>query len=374
MPNARFNLAGTSVASLLLKQRSIRLIANWYPEYKAKRRLYILTFAMLILFIASMYASAPLTGEEERAVDKVRAMQASLWEWLNSPPVRAEAAKWAELTGWDDTDPAQNDPGRSGLIGVEWSEFTTTLGPLAAKQASAGPLWAAHILRWFDKAGVSKGDRVMIYASGSFPGFLASALAAAETRELRVELAVSLGSSTWGANRMEAPWPRMELQLRNSGLLKTRSRYYTPGGRGESGGNYSPLAMAVLEEAAAAAQVPFLKPNGLDEVIKRKTGEIREFRPKLLVIVGGSASVTGGSDDMLPAGLIKPPRGGGMGRGIAKAALDERIPVLHLLNVRELSRQVGLDSSSSSLNRILQAAGLICFFAALVTHRRWGWG
>ena len=69
-----------------------------FPEYAAKRRLFILTLVMLGIFIASMYASAPLTGEEGRAVDKIRAMHASLWEWLNSPPVRAEAAKWAEKT------------------------------------------------------------------------------------------------------------------------------------------------------------------------------------------------------------------------------------------------------------------------------------
>ena len=337
-------------------------------EHMAKKRLYTITFVIIVIFIFSRYGTATMTVEEKRAIDQVRAMHVSLWEWVNSPPVRATAAHWAEKSDLEDVDPYIVDNRMSGLVGVEWSEITTTLGPLAAKQASTDPVWAAHILRWFDKADLVSGDRVMIMASGSFPGFLVSALAASETRGLKVELTVSLGSSTWGANRMEAPWPLLELCLRKAGCLKTQSRYYTPGGRGETGGNYSEDAMALLKEASVAAGVPFIRLNDLNEVILMKTEEIRKYNPKLLILIGGAASITGGTDDILPTGLITSSTSG-MGQGVAKAALAEGITVLHLLNVKELTRK----ANSLSSNWKWQAAGLVCFFAVLITHRRWRW-
>jgi len=343
-----------------------------FPELNAKYRLYAISLVMLSIFIAYGYGITALTAEEKRAINKVRAMQASLWEWINSAPVRAEAARWAKNSDWEDFAPSSVDPGKSGLIGVEWSEITTTLGPLAVKQASTDPMWAAHILRWFDKVGLERGDRIMILASGSFPGFLVSALAASETRALQIELAVSLGASTWGANRMESPWPLLELRLRNSGYLQTKSRYYTPGGRGETGENYSIDAMNRLEEASGTIGVPFMKLGNLNEVILMKTESIREYSPKLLVLIGGSASVAGGSDEILPPGLILPGTLNGMGKGVAKAAIADGIPVLHLLNVQELSRQTG--SNSLFKDQAWQVAGLICFFLVMLTHRRWTWG
>ena len=172
---------------------------------------------------------------------------------------------------------------------------------------------------------------------------------------------------------MEAPWPLLELRLRQTGNLRTKSLYYTPGGRGETGENYSEDAMSLLEEASAASGIPFLKLSNLNEVILMKTEEIRKINPKLLILIGGSASMMGGSDDILPPGLIAPGALGGMGQGVARAALEDNIPVLHLLNVRELSRQVD-DMNSLSSNWIWQAVGLIGFFAVLITYRRWSWG
>ena len=345
-----------------------------HSENMAKKRIYALTLVMLIIFVASRYGAAALTAEEGRAMEKVSAMQASLWEWLNSSLVRERAAEWAERSGWEDIPPLQVDHRKSGLIGVEWSEITTTLGVLALKQETTDPLWAAHILRWLDKAGLTRGDRVMILASASFPGFLVSALAAAETRGLQIDLVVSLGSSTWGANRMEAPWPLLELRLRQAGHLQTRSRYYTPGGREETGANYSVDATDLLEEASAIAEAPFLKPVGLNEVVLMKTEELLAFRPKLLILIGGSASATGGSDDILPPGLTLPGTSAPMGRGVAAAAVENDIPVLHLLNVRALSQQAQINMNPLySIRTIWQAAGLTCFLAALVTHRRWAW-
>ena len=340
---------------------------NTYP----RGRLYFLALAMAVFFALSQMGSpwAPLTQEESRALSRVRAMHASLWEWLNSREVRERAERLNKQSALEAFSPlpVHVDPLRSGLIGVEWSDITTTLGPLEVKQAAADPLWAVHILRWFSQARLVRGDGVTVYASGSFPGFVVSVLAAAEERGLQVHLAVSLGSSTWGANRMEAPWPLLEHRLRQTGLLRTRALYYTPGGREETGLNYPKEAMDFLEGAAQTAGVPFLRPRSLDEILAMKADEIKRTRPKLVVFIGGPASVTGRAEAPLPPGLIFPGREGEAGEGVARAALEMAIPVLHLLNVRELS------AGFRSRSWLWGLPSLALFFFVLATHRRWTW-
>jgi poly-gamma-glutamate system protein len=342
---------------------------NAYP----RGRLYFLALVMAGAFVLSRLPNpwGPSTREELRAISRVQNMQAALWEWLNSPEVRERADRLnrqAALEAFSPS-PVEADPSRSGLIGVEWSAITTTLGSIEAKRVSVEPVWAAHVLRWFDRAELARGDSIAVFASGSFPGFVVSALAAAEERGLNVDLAVSLGSSTWGANRMEAPWPLLEHRLRQTGLLRTRALYYTPGGRGEAGLDYTEETMSFLEESSRTAGVPLLRLRGLDEVVAMKTNEIRRSQPKLIVLIGGSASVTGGIEAQLPPGLIFPGRENDAGKGVARAALESGIPVLHMLDVRALSRQVGLHASGFAWTLPF----VIIFFIVLATHRRWGW-
>ena len=356
-----------------LKTRALRWknLFNAYP----RGLLYFLALVMAGFFVLARTADprGSLTREESRALSHVRAMHASLWEWLNSREVRERAEqlnKQAALEAFSPP-PVQVDPLRSGLIGVEWSNITTTLGPLEVKQAAADPLWTVHILRWFDQVRLARGDPVTVFASGSFPGFVVSVLAAAEERGLRVDLAVSLGSSTWGANRMEAPWPLLEHRLRQTGLLRTRALYYTPGGRGEAGLNYSAETMNFLDRTARTAGVPLLRLRSLDEIVAMKTNEIKRFQPKLVVLIGGSASVTGGIEAPFPPGLTFPGGENEVGEGVARAALESGIPVLHLLDVRALSRQVNFYAPNHSWLWTLPS--VVLFFLVLTTHRRWSW-
>jgi hypothetical protein len=76
------------------------------------------------------------------------------------------------------------------------------------------------------------------------PGLLFSALAAAESAGLEVTLVVSLGSSTWGANRPQFPWPAMGRFLRRRGSCAPARRVHPGGGlrnrRGALGGGAGP--------------------------------------------------------------------------------------------------------------------------------------
>ncbi|MDR2179779.1 MAG: poly-gamma-glutamate system protein [Synergistaceae bacterium] len=359
----------------VLKKMQVLKCKDFFNAYP-RGRLYFLALVLAGVFALSRLWGGSLTHEESRALSRVRAMHASLWEWLNSREVRGNADQWNELNEYTaafSPPPSQVDPFRSGLIGVEWSDITTTLGPLEVKQASTDPAWAVHILRWFDQVRLVRGDSIAVFASSSFPGFLVSLLAAAEERGLQVDLAVSLGSSTWGANRMEAPWPLLEHRLRQTGRLRTRALYYTPGGRWETGLNYTKETMSFLEGAARTAGVPLLRLQTLEEIIAMKINEIGRSRPKLVVFIGGSASVTGGAEAPLPPGLIRPRHENPAGKGVARAALESGIPVLHLLNVRALSRQVGLRAPSLGWTQPFIVLSIILFFLVLATHRRWSW-
>ena len=61
------------------------------------------------------------------------------------------------------------DPNGTGLIGCEYSDITSTVGDLKAKQLSVNPAFSALITTWLYEAGVRQGDSVAVSFSGSFP-------------------------------------------------------------------------------------------------------------------------------------------------------------------------------------------------------------
>ena len=52
------------------------------------------------------------------------------------------------------------DKNETGLIGLEWSGITTTLGDIEAKRTSTNPDFAALLVKLFKEAGLKKGDIV----------------------------------------------------------------------------------------------------------------------------------------------------------------------------------------------------------------------
>ena len=92
------------------------------------------------------------------------------------------------------------DPNGTGLIGLERSPITTSLGSLEAKRTAANPNFAGLVAALLRAAGVRAGDAVAVGASSSFPAFIIAALSAAEAMDVEPIVISSLGSSEWGAN------------------------------------------------------------------------------------------------------------------------------------------------------------------------------
>jgi poly-gamma-glutamate system protein len=292
-------------------------------------RLVLLALMLLGLFFLS--GRGALSTEETRLYDRIRAAQDLLWKAM-------------EQKG--QTDPA-HDTDKTGFIGLEWSETSTTLGKLEAKRNAGDPLWSAQCLRWFDRLGLKAGDRIVVLSSASFPGLLYSVLAAAESRGLHVDLVVSLGASAWGANRPEAPWPVMARILREGGFLETQPLFYTLGGNNEKATDMPAEGVDALTKAAQRDGVELFRPARLADIIARKL-ELLDLpgqpKARLLVNIGGSEANLGTDETVvsLKNGLLTQADAAAAGNGIIAMALKQDFPVLHLLNLRGLAEQVGI--------------------------------
>jgi poly-gamma-glutamate system protein len=323
---------------------------------------------LLALGLAGLWylaATAAMTPDELRQWERVRAAQLHLSQWRQGSGGTVDAAE---------------DRWNCGLIGMEWSSISTTLGDPSAKRTACNPAWAVSLSRWFIDLGLKPGDPIAIYSSGSFPGFLLSVLVAAEAMELKPLLIVSLGSSSWGANDPAAPWPVLAAELRHKGFIRTPADYYTLGAGAELGQGLSPEGEALLRSAAQEAGVELLTAPGLAEMIFRKTDLMVQHQARLLVSIGGSQANLGDGLEILKLqpGLVQVDEKSNAGNGVIAKALQAGIPVIHMLNVKALSEFSGIpyDSRPRKVAPVkvsvgLSLAGTIIFIIVLWRHRRW---
>ena len=321
----------------------------------------ILIAAALAMAFVWYASGASLSASEERLYSRVTRAHESA--------VRFKAERGIPVS-------KENDPNSSGLIGIEWSPITTTLGALEAKRTAADPRWSIIVWRWLERLDIKRGDNVVVLSSSSFPGMMLNVLAALEERGADVTLFVSLGSSTFGANDPRAMWSDLAAALRREGLLHTRAAFYTYGGGGDVGGAISGEGRALMRAAAKRDGVPLVEKKNLAEMTAWKASMIKKTAPKLVISVGGSHSSMGSDDAVLKLepGLHMTP-GPNDGNGLIGISLRAGYPVVHLLNIKELSAQnhIPFDAPPSpflygSRSLLLSALGLLIFAAALVFY------
>lgn len=334
-------------------------------QFLVLNRMRLLLLAIVLLGLWYLAAPAVLSEQEERLWEKVRSAQLHISQWRNSNGTGSAV---------------EDDPWNCGLIGIEWSGITTTLGELASKQTACNPAWAIQFSRWFRELGLKPGDRIAIYSSGSFPGMMLNAIVAAEAMQLEPLLIVSLGSSTWGANHPESPWPVLASELRRNGFIRKRADYYTLGAGGELGQGLSPEGEDLLRKAADDAGVELLTAANLQEMTARKIELLEAFQPGLFISIGGSQANLGDAMEILrlPTGMVPGGQVDLAGNGVIGAAIRADTPVIHMLDIKSISNSVGIPYASK-LRKAAPARvsigwsglGLLLFFIVLFTHRRW---
>lgn len=242
-----------------------------------------------------------------------------------------------------------SDPNRTGLIGLETSPITTSLGSLAAKRTSTNPNFAGLMVRLFHEAGLRKGDAVAVGASSSFPALIVATLSAAKVMELRPLVISSLGASEWGANIPAFNWLDMEDCLRASGLLDITPIALAMGGDEDLGRDMSPGGRDLLRTRIGETGLPFLEVSGLRTNVEERLALYAAAsggRPaKAFVNIGGSWANIGTNPEVLK---LQP----GLARDVFVPPLDERgvlqgmaargVPVIHLLNIKGLCERYGL--------------------------------
>jgi poly-gamma-glutamate system protein len=242
---------------------------------------------------------------------------------------------------------------REALIGAEVTPLVTTLGSIEAKRLTLSPRWAGVIAEQFVVKGIGRDDVVAASFSGSFPALNLAVVSACQAIGARLIAVSSVTASTWGANQPGFTWPEMEVLLVEGGTMVPVSVAVSAGGSGDRARDLDAdaqrLARTIARRTADRLGAALVEPLDLRDAIEARLALFdrrRNGRPiAAYVNVGGTEASLGSSTAILkiasgwvPAGAFDP----SPDRGLVARMAERGIPVLHLLNVRDLAARWGL--------------------------------
>jgi poly-gamma-glutamate system protein len=241
----------------------------------------------------------------------------------------------------------------SSLLGADVTPLTTTLGNLEAKRLATNPEWARILVVRLGRAGLRKGDVVAAGFSGSFPGLNLALSAACQSSGVRLMAISSVTASSWGANQPGFTWPEIEERLVLAGVLQPVTIAVTVGGAGDRGFDLEVEARAAAQEIAGKVavqmRVPLLQPAGFEQAVEMRLDAYEKASRGVLVSlyanVGGTEASLGRSPAVLKLRngfLPGVPFDFSPWRGVMARYAERGIPVLTLLNVRDLALRWGI--------------------------------
>jgi len=352
------------------------------------------TQALAVLAVSALAVLAALETARLLQPDPLREEKAAAVALMRRA---SDAVREAKLRAGIPVD-RRLDPNGTGLIGVEYTDITTTLGSLVAKRTSTNPAFAAVVVDMLGRAGVRRGDRVAIGFSGSFPALNIAVLSAASALELRPVIVSSVGASSYGANQPEMTWLDMERVLAEEGIFPWRSTAASLGGVTDTCGGLDGTGIAAGLGAIRRNGIPLIEENGSAtleaDVRNRMALYDRSFggaRPSAFINVGGSATSIGDGLEAhrIPTGLLKKvPRVRRPERGIIYLMGERGVPVIHLLEIKSIAARYGIPVDASPLpagtsatfpvpgrySPPLAAGGLTFLIAVLAFRKKAGTG
>lgn len=275
------------------------------------------------------------------------------------------------------------DVNETGIIGEAVTALTTTVGDIEAKRTATNPACAALMVRLFSEAGLKSGDVVAIGASGSFPSLILATLSAANVMQLRPLLIYSLGSSMYGANNPEFTFIDMLSVLNNKGLLPYKAIAVSLGGDNDrAGGLLHEDQGAIFLRVAQMTELPLIYEDDIAENIQKRIQLYEKAATghpiRCFVNIGGATANYGNTPASLnfPNGLVsgKTSLTFDSGEGLIFTYVKRNIPVIHLLNIRELAKKYGLPidpvpfpeiGSEGVYYTIVYRKGFILFFLTI---------
>ena len=313
------------------------------PAIQKTSTLVILSAIALVSFVVSINSTTiDISPSYDMKIKAANLMRESMAELKN---VRMEAGVFI-----DD----ENDPNETGLVGSPFSLITTDEGDLDAKLTTLDPNFSAGMVELMLRMSLQEGDTVAILLTGSMPGANIAVLTAASAMGLIPMVITSVGASQWGANHADFTWLDMESILFNKGLINSRSVAASVGGRNDMGRLLSPAGREIIISNIENYNIPLIRKNRLAENINERMKLFESFNKitnySAMINVGGGVASLGTSfnSKLLPAGIINRSdvvnisiRDGGIEGVLAKFA-KKNIPVLHVLNIKSLTEQLGM--------------------------------
>jgi len=253
------------------------------------------------------------------------------------------------------------DPNQTGIIGKEYTQLTTTLGNLAAKRTSANPAFAALLVKYFKEANLKKGDVIAIGASGSFPALIVATLSAARVLELESLLIYSVGSSEYGANIPRFTFVEMLDSLNKKNILSYPLLAVSMGGYlDQAQGMFYPDSQDTIKKIVQSSGTLVIDADSIEENILQRMQLYRaasnEKPIKAFVNIGGATPNYGNTNASItyPNGLVinGPKIPDHPERGLIFEYQNLGIPIIHLLNIRDLAIKNGLPIDPTPLPEI----------------------
>ena len=313
------------------------------PAIQKTSTLVILSAIALVSFVVSINSTTiDISPSYDMKIKAANLMKESMVELKN---VRMEAGVFI-----DD----ENDPNETGLVGSPFSLITTDEGDLDAKLTTLDPNFSAGMVELMIRMSLQEGDTIDILLTGSMPGANIAVLTAANAMGLIPMVITSVGASQWGANHADFTWLDMESILFNKGLINSRSVAASVGGRNDMGRLLSPAGREIIISNIENYNIPLIRKNRLAENIDERMKLFESFNKitnySAMINVGGGVASLGTSfnSKLLPAGIVNrydvvniSIRDGGIEGVLAKFA-KKNVPVLHVLNIKSLTEQLGM--------------------------------
>jgi poly-gamma-glutamate system protein len=236
------------------------------------------------------------------------------------------------------------DLNSTGLIGsseylTENSMLATTLGSLSAKRTSTNPHFSALMVKYFYDLGLKKGDIVVINSSGSFPALLVQVMSAVEVMELKPIVMISIGASIYGATNSNYTLIDMYNVLLENKITSHPIDYWSFGGNMDIGTQFDNKLKQDL--MVKYRDIPLIyEENYLKNTNLRYANFYAVGRPDVFINIGGNMVALGRNNAVFnnKNGLIhKANPSINEDSGLIDMFLNNRIPVIHLLDINELA-------------------------------------
>ena len=251
---------------------------------------------------------------------------------------------------------AINDPNETALIGQDITPITTDRGDIEAKLTSTNPNFAAVVVGMLKEAGLEKNDFIAIAFTGSLPGLNIAVHSAVQTLELKPIIITSVGASNWGANDPYFTWLDMEKSLYQAGIFKYKSLAASIGGGLDRGRGLNPEGRQLIIDAIERNKIEFIDEEHLENSIQKRMEIYNQHRKKnaikAFINVGGGIASLGSTENVkfIPTGLsVTLPMMNYPRRGVLIQMAEKGIPIIHLLNIKQLAHTYGLPISPAPL-------------------------